>query len=139
MRVQHILIKDAELVGWFLRARARARAAGARDASRVWCGSPTQLRTAWRAAIDELGLSWAGYSLSSLRAGGATAMYLQGKALEDIRWRGGWRQSRTLERYVQECTVWLVQLRLPAEARQRVSRLAGALRAFSAYVSGEGA
>ena len=52
--------------------------------------------------LSALGLERLPLTLGCLRAGGATAAYLNGVALNDLKFRGRWRQETSLEIYVQE-------------------------------------
>ena len=65
-----------------------------------------------------------GFTPASLRAGGATFLYLCGAPLDDIRWKGRCSSMRTLEIYIQEVASMSILHSLPANTRGRI-------RAFS--------
>ncbi len=63
-----------------------------------------------------------GYTLASLRGGGATALYLLGASLEDISWLDRWASKRTLESYIQEVAALLSLSALSHRHQMRIRR-----------------
>ena len=55
-----------------------------------------------------------GLTLASLRAGGATYLYLRRVPLDLIRWHGRWQTARTVEIYVQESAALTLLPSLPS-------------------------
>ena len=53
-----------------------------------------------------------------------------------VRWRGVWRQERTLEIYLQESMVWLAELSISAATRNRIAQLAQLLGSLMLSYSG---
>ena len=53
------------------------------------------------------------FTAGSLRTGGATAAVLDGTPVDHLRFKGRWRNPRTLEHYVQEIVAALALSRLP--------------------------
>ena len=68
-----------------------------------------------------------GFTLASLRGGGATFHYLAGTSLPDIAWQGRWASLRTLEIYIQEVAALTSLGELPASSQQRILKFARAL------------
>ena len=74
--------------------------------ARIFNGSLSDLAQLVSLLVSFFGVAWKdgeGVTLASLRGGGATYLYLQGVALDTIRWKGRWQAPRTLEVYIQEC------------------------------------
>ena len=120
-RVQHVTLEDAYLVAWFAALRSDT---GAPEVSLVWPHGARHLQLLWRACMTQLGIDHVGYTLAGLRGGGTTYDYLCFGNIPRIRWRGVWRQERTLENYLQESMVWLADLRIQPAARGRIEQLA---------------
>jgi hypothetical protein len=74
-----------------------------------------------------LGISGMGFTLASLRAGGATYFYRAGFAIEWLRFRGRWKAQTTLEHYIQEGTSLLLNAGFCAQTR---AVIAATLSAF---------
>jgi hypothetical protein len=64
-----------------------------------------------------------GFSAGSLRPGGATALLLNGMAVDQLRFRGRWRSEKTLEHYVQEAMSVRILGQLDAETTARIQAL----------------
>ncbi len=69
-----------------------------------------------------IGTNW-GFTAHSLRHGGATEMYIQGRPMADILQRGRWRSTRTAERYIQAGRSLLLSRRLPSSVQRAGERL----------------
>ena len=54
-----------------------------------------------RQACDAFGLGEHGYTPHSLRHGGATRHFLQGKPIADIQFRGRWSEAKSVRTYIQ--------------------------------------
>lgn len=89
----------------------------------------------FKTLLQQLDLGGIGFSRGSLRAGGATAYFCEGNAVDWIRVKGRWMSQRTLEHYIQEGVCGLITSRFSARAVQRIrwrSSFAGSLRPPSA-------
>ena len=102
----------------------------------IWRRQPDVLARLWSEAMSTLEVDSAGYTLSGLRPGGATFDYLRYCDIARLRWRGAWRQERTLENYLQESMVWLAQTSWPSEARTRIARSADADAGMIVHMAG---
>ena len=97
---------------------------------RVCGGTAAQWRKMWNALLAFFSLSTqqgVGFTMASLRGGGATFHYLSGTSLDDIAWQGRWASKRTLEIYIQEVTALTTLGHLPAEVQQRILRFSRVL------------
>ena len=89
--------------------------------------SYTALRTIFSAICCELHLphgSQDGFTLGSLRPGGATWLYRVTDNSELVRFRGRWASLRMLEIYIQEVGATCVLPNLPEKVRSRLKTLA---------------
>ena len=66
--------------------------------------------------LSELGLENLKLSRASLRPGKATALYVDAKSIERLRFIGCWRALETFEHYIQEAVALSVLMRLPPSA-----------------------
>ena len=89
-------------------------------------GDPAALQRLWSAVLARLGLD-PKLSFSTLRPGGATFDYMLHQNVGRLRWRGLWKQERTLEHYLHEGMVWLSQGQLSHSSADTCFRLASLL------------
>ena len=90
-------------------------------------GSYTALRNVFDAICRELDLPCGGgdgFTLGSLRPGGATWLYRMTDNSELVRFRGRWASLRMLEVYIQEVGATSVLPNLPDKVRARLKLLA---------------
>jgi hypothetical protein len=112
---QHVLIQDARLMA--------ARAAffkGTRATEPLFNGSQDLLGKILQELLSMLGLT-NGFTLSSIRAGGATAVFAQGTDVNRLAFHGRWKSMLTLHRYVQEAMAAMTGARLTPAAAEAVS------------------
>eukprot|EP00971_Amphidinium_carterae_P028957 569401-Amphidinium_carterae.1 len=88
------------------------------------------LRSMFSALLKFFGLpegDGLGFTLASLRAGGATWMFQTTRSHDTVRWRGRWASHRTVEIYIQEVAAQTVLPSLPAAVRSKLQRYQHAL------------
>lgn len=78
--------------------------------------SAEEFRRCFHRACDGLHLP-PGFVPHSLRHGGATMWFLQGRSMEDIMHRGRWSSSKTARRYVQAGRALLIKQNIPAAVK----------------------
>ena len=78
--------------------------------------------------LSDRGLAHVGFGLASLRAGGATRLYLSGLDLPRIQYRGRWLNERTVSIYIQEAVCALAVTVLPVEQREYLRLLVAEAR-----------
>ena len=117
-RVQHVVVRAPEIVGW-----VDWLVAGLPDEAPLFTLSGSQLRRRFRRLCGLVGIEGLRFSLASLRAGGATHLYMEGLGIDRLRFIGRWTNVGTLERYVQEAAAMQCLQRLPAQARTIVSEV----------------
>jgi hypothetical protein len=92
---------------------------------RLYRGSASQLTQVLRRCLSLLGVSPELYSLSSLRAGGATYAYRQSpSALPALQFQGRWKVTSTMHHYLQAGMVELLGAMVPESARPGVNAMA---------------
>ncbi len=96
-RRQVRLVRDPAAVEW-LRWACNHLPAG----SKLWPFSRDRLAKCLKTALLFFDLQSAGYTLGSLRAGGATHLLETGHPVDSIKFSGGWAAERTLAHYLQE-------------------------------------
>ena len=89
---------------------------GLRDADRLFPLSRVSANRLMKELLESMGLSKCGFSLGSLRGGGATARYMAGISIEQFLFQGRWRSVNSLQHYIQEAVASLVIAKLPASA-----------------------
>lgn len=95
-----------------------------RPGDRVCPWSYGQLRYRFLRALKACGLDQMGFTLHSIRHGGATAAFAAGRSLDHIAMIGRWRCLKSLQRYVQTGRAVLLQLALPAQVQATALALA---------------
>ena len=125
--VQHVLIDDAALANylrWVLEgipARARSQ--------RIWTRPLADFTELWHEALRQL-RAFGPWTLAGLRGGGATDHYLRHRNVGELRRRGRWTQTATLDRYLQEGVLLLSELQQFDNRLLALSSLAGAIFAL---------
>jgi len=76
-------------------------AAGHSKSTMVFQVSKFSFYNLFHGSLQAFGLSGQGYSPHSLRHGGATRAFLQGKSINDIRFRGRWSNAKSVRTYIQ--------------------------------------
>ena len=93
---------------------------GLNGSYKIWGSSRDRCMQLYKTALKILNLESVGYTLASLRAGGATHLYLCGKNIDFIQFRGGWACQKSLSCYVQEAMVSLISARTSSTAANLV-------------------
>lgn len=83
-----------------------------------------QLRYRFLQALKACGLDGMGFTMHSIRHGGATAAFAAGASLDHIAMIGRWRCLQSLKRYVQTGRAVLLQLVLPSRVQTSALALA---------------
>jgi hypothetical protein len=114
-RVQFATLRDTATVAWL-----RWLISELPRAARLWPSDSGRFRSVFngvavRACVQHLKLTPA-----SLRAGGATALVLQGVDMGRIMFLGRWMSEKTLSSYIQEAGAQLAWLELSPEQRDRI-------------------
>ena len=92
---------------------------------RLWPASAATFGRRLQAGLAVLLRTPALFTLGSLRAGGATALFMRFREdLPRLMWRGRWREVRTLSHYVQELVAAKITTNMSAEERERAEGLA---------------
>ncbi len=97
---------------------------GLAPGQKLWPAGPRAFRQIWDMALRHLDASHCGLTPASMRAGGATHLYLTGLQIASLRFRGGWTSDKGLAVYVQEAMATLVWRSLNAE---RLAAIAAAV------------
>jgi len=111
-RVQHVLVSDPAAVQWI-----SWLVAGLKDQDPLFTITGPVLRRRF-AELCKFG-HFEGFKLTpaSLRAGGATHLYIAGVPIDRLRFMGRWRVLSSLEHYVQEAAAVMCLQKLPQGAR----------------------
>ena len=120
-RFQFATAEDAVTVAW-----AEWLLAGLPKGWKIFPGGAPTFAKLFREALAQLDLGSAGFTPASLRAGGATAMFMDEVPVETLRFRGRWTNTKTLEHYIQEGMACLQMSQLSGSAALRVSKYTGA-------------
>jgi len=121
-RQQMRRVKDRATVAWlcwYIRGLPRSSA--------LWPFGRCRFCSLLGQALGFFGMSQLGFSVGSLRAGGATWMLETGHSLADIQFAGGWSNPRTLSHYVQEATSAMTLLSLEPHLLRRLEACLGLL------------
>ena len=94
---------------------------GLHPAERLWPTTGKDFRKMFRILIDYLGLTELGFSPASLRAGGATYLFMHGVDPPRLKFYGRWSSERTLAHYLQESVTYQLAHNAPARAQQLVA------------------
>ena len=107
--------------------------AGLPPCARLWPASAPAFRLRFQAILRALHLPYARsssgsrhFEVASLRAGGATHLYMSTEDGEFVRRRGRWASGKTMDIYVQEVAAVAVLGSLPLQTRERVLRVGAA-------------
>ena len=122
---QAVVLEDPALV------QVLQRVFGGLQPQQLLCpGGNAAVSARFYAALQSLGLRESGYTLRSLRAGGATDHFETVGNITATQFRGRWDRPETLNHYVQQALSVTAFSRIPAECRPRLaalSRLLGRL------------
>ena len=106
-RTQFVLVEDMALVAWL-----KWWCAGKHGKDRVFGVSMVWWGKALRSVCAALGVGHVGYTLGSLRSGGATKHFRRHGNLGYLQYLGRWRSARTLESYLQTSSCGVVTMRM---------------------------
>ena len=95
-----------------------------RDGEPLWPASPATLCRRFRLACRKICARPALFTLGSLRAGGATALFRRwNENLTKLQWRGRWTSVLTLAHYVQELTAARVTIGMGRAQKELIWKL----------------
>ena len=80
-----------------------------------------KMRSMWKQLMLDLRISDLKFTLSSLRTGGATALFMGGVPIDQLRFAGRWRSVHTLEHYVQESVATTIMSKLSSSQCKRLA------------------
>jgi hypothetical protein len=90
---------------------------------RLFPGTQASFAALFRELFERMRLGHLGFTPASLRAGGATNMFLEGVSIDRLKFQGRWRALGTLEHYIQEAVSCLILCRLEPNEAACVTRL----------------
>ena len=96
----------------------------------VWERKITDFRKEWDRALQAFGVSPRtadGYTPASLRAGAASAMYVDGQPLDAIRWVLRHKDQQSLNNYIQELPAAMARAKLAPGAWSKLLRFSAKL------------
>ena len=79
----------------------------------VWAYGPGCFRRTFEALVHNIDLQGFGFSLYSLRRGGATYAYVKSHNLDQVAIRGRWKDHRTARIYLDDAQADLLRMQLP--------------------------
>lgn len=88
---------------------------GRKPTDKVFPITKSHLYSVMRRACSAFGLGDHGYTPHSLRHGGATRHYLQGKPIGDIQFRGRWSEAKSVRTYIQSGRALLLLTNVDAD------------------------
>ena len=115
---QIIVINNAVCVRWM-----KWLLTSCRDKQLLLAGGRHKFSCLLRDALEAIGLPPTFLVPASLRAGGATYMYLEGLEVNRLRLAGRWKCVNSLEHYIQEAASTLVDMEMPAAIQARIAVL----------------
>lgn len=117
-RVQHALAQCPRVIAW-----TTCPNGGRGTGVPLWPYCIQQARHMSKKISVDMGVDSIGFYLSSLRAGGATRLYLRGLDLSRIRFRGRWLNEGSVAIYIQEAVCALSLTVLPLSHREYLQSL----------------
>ena len=114
-RQQFHVIEDERAVAWL-----SWYCAGLPAFVRLFAISRLRFKNLFRELLGQVGLSSAKFTLASLRAGGATHMFMMGCDISRLKFLGGWRSINSLEHYVQEAATATILARIPPHVQKQI-------------------
>ena len=113
---QFVIVDDPTAISlvewWFTRASPETT---------LFPGSRTELVKHFKTVLRILGLQDCGFTLASLRTGGATHHFQTFRNISLLQYHGRWKSLQTLQHYVQEAMASQTWASIPNMARQHVS------------------
>jgi hypothetical protein len=111
-KTQFVVIDEVCCIAW-----AEVAFASLMPDEKLFPGSDLVFDSLFWELLVYLEISGMGFTLASLRAGGATFFYRAGYAIEWLRFRGRWKAQSTLEHYIQEGTSLLLNACFSSQTR----------------------
>ena len=116
-RLQTRLLRDDLCLRW-----TSWLLAGTPSDAYVWPFSKDMLGKCLLGALTYFGIQDLGFTLSSFRAGGATALLESGVPVSTIKHSGGWSADKTLSSYLQEAEAALAMIRISDTSARQLER-----------------
>lgn len=126
---QSVTVEGADVAA-MLQAHIRGRARSAP----VFAVSRSRFYALLHGACRAFGLDAHGYTPHSLRHGGATRHFLQGRPIADIQFRGRWSDAKSVRTYIQSGRALLLLTRVDADVFAIAADCAAALRPLLALL-----
>lgn len=120
---QSVTVESAD-VSSLLQAHIRGR----RPSDSVFAVGRTRFYTLLHSACRAFGLQAHGYTPHSLRHGGATRHFLQGRPIADIQFRGRWSDAKSVRTYIQSGRALLLLQTVDQEVFAVASETAAVIR-----------
>ena len=115
-----VLIEDPWLLWWLRTLRICFKP---HDHSKLFPFQGSRFKARIASLLSAAKVEAKSFTAAGLRAGGTTHMLRMGVSVEWLRHRGRWRQSATMERYLQECAAVLAERKMTSESRAHLLRL----------------
>ena len=90
----------------------------------IWRFSTYTFRRCFQTLLEEVYLTSVGFTIYSLRRGGATHSYVQSHNLDKVARQGRWKDHRTAKIYLDDARAALIQMELPPEFLQKSVQVA---------------
>lgn len=101
----------------------------------VFAVSRSRFYNLLHSACQAFGLADHGYTPHSLRHGGATRHFLQGRPIADIQFRGRWSDAKSVRTYIQSGRALLLLTKVDAEVFALAADCAAIIRPFLAFLA----
>lgn len=95
----------------------------------LFCLSYALLMAVFKTSLEHFHLHNTGYTLHSLRHGGATFDWLNGNRLEDVMLKGRWSSEKSCKHYLNAGKALLVRTSLPSRSALKIKTFASRRRA----------
>ncbi len=120
---QSVTVESADVAA-LLQAHIRGR----RPRGSVFSVSRSRFYTLMHSASRAFGLASHGYTPHSLRHGGATRHYLQGRPVADIQFRGRWSDAKSVRTYIQSGRALLLLQTVDSDVFEVAAETAAVIR-----------
>jgi hypothetical protein len=87
---------------------------------KLWPFSKDRFLKVFINLLSVLGIDKSGYTVGSLRPGGATHLILEGCEMSRVKFLGRWRSEASMSSYIQEATACLAWSQLPVHVRAQL-------------------
>ena len=89
----------------------------------IFPGNLVKLRSLFKVVLKVLGVEDLGFTLASLRTGGATRHFRRHQNIGRLQYLGRWKNASTLQHYLQEAMAMHVEARLSDPSREMIAYL----------------